>query len=1274
MATEEYGYKGAQCYYWTRYDDGSMQIINGVWNYFRKKYDESWDYKKKKEKYYYYEDRNGDGKYETYSDYRLVYEYDENGNHPTVSGDGAALIGGKFNDAIHNEANSANIKSGAGDDEIYNSGKGTVIDGGEDNDTIENSGASVTIDAGEDNDFISNGGYWHWNAGSYHNGGNKVTIDGGKNDDDIYNEGKYAIIKGGAGNDTINNGSYGYYQEHKDEDFYDEIDGGDNDDHIINWLNKVTLGGGSGDDFINNHGDKATILDGTGKDQISNVGNNIKINTAADTIGDDIFSSGNDVTITAGNGNNTVEIHGENVELNIGGAGNDYIWNESEKAIIESGEDNDKIINSGASVTIDAGEDNDNIENSGAEVSIFAGEDDTTIRNTGKDVTILGGEDNDNIYSEGATVKIDTGGGKDSVTVVAAAGYNDRDIEIFTGEQAKTNDYVFLQDKGGSYYWYSSKITVNTGLGNDTVWNQGLARATINTGVVGNDSVRNSGTNVSIATGFGKDTIENYAENVTINSGTTSDTSKDLIKNYAEYVTIIGGDGNDEIQTSGVGKVSINAGKGADVIRVSNTTGIGDFLTALIKPATKVANEAINQSLGININQTLNDLKILSGEKIVAGDIPTIQERRAAGDRLLQTGRDLALKTKEQDLAVSENGITNSPVYKATTSLADKLNKVNQNLSMMKAASDAAQEYIDSEIIKKVAQEALSGFEQDDSGRWVFATNTYTAAKSIRSGLGNDKIYSDSFCFNVYEYYAGDGNDIIYNWNSNDTLKVMSGTYVGKCVGNDYVVYVGSGSITFKNYGSRRHKQINTGEWLPLYIEGNGTAYQYKRQPDDADYSEPAPPEGVDASNSKITADNNFSGEIDTSDTVYSADIDHIDASKTSNGVKITGGISSYSSVYGSSYSYRIPPTTSWIIGGKGSDKVFSMNQGRVNSGAGNDFVFSYGDKSVITDTDGDDQIINSINDTTIEAGKGNDSIVNGGDNVVFIYRTGDGKDTITGFNETSKLIISGGSYSSLKSDNGKDLIFKVDDGSITLVDAATLSNPKIEGVAEAAKYILNGVADTNLTLTGGTGNDTIDNYANHVTIDTGAGNNYIHNYWTTNHVKVIVGDGDDTVWNQSSYATIDTGNGNDLIEHYGNEATINAGEGDDYIQSVGYRDSISGGSGNDSIHNFREYATINGGKGNDILIGGKGNDSLWGNAGADKFIYSAGDGKDIIFGFDNKDTLTLDGLDFTPSYKNEILTLKVDGGSVTFKEFTATTFHVNDDTYQISGKKFVNK
>ena len=61
------------------------------------------------------------------------------------------------------------------------------------------------------------------------------------------------------------------------------------------------------------------------------------------------------------------------------------------------------------------------------------------------------------------------------------------------------------------------------------------------------------------------------------------------------------------------------------------------------------------------------------------------------------------------------------------------------------------------------------------------------------------------------------------------------------------------------------------------------------------------------------------------------------------------------------------------------------------------------------------------------------------------------------------------------------------------------------------------------------------------------------------------------------------------------------------------------------------------------------------------------------ISGFDDKDTLTFDNLDFQTSYskKNNAVTFKFADGSVTLKDFTATTFHVNNDVYKISNGKF---
>ncbi len=141
---------------------------------------------------------------------------------------------------------------------------------------------------------------------------------------------------------------------------------------------------------------------------------------------------------------------------------------------------------------------------------------------------------------------------------------------------------------------------------------------------------------------------------------------------------------------------------------------------------------------------------------------------------------------------------------------------------------------------------------------------------------------------------------------------------------------------------------------------------------------------------------------------------------------------------------------------------------------------------------------------------------------------------------------------------------------------------------------------------------------------------------------------------------------------------TINASSRTKAVKITGnaLANTIQGGSKNDTLYGGKGNDSILGNAGNDKLYGGAGNDSLWGDAGADVFYYAKGDGNDVICGFDSKDTLTLDNLDFTASYnsKNQAVTLKVSNGSITLKDFTATTFHINDDTYKISGSKFAKQ
>ncbi|MBR3746651.1 MAG: hypothetical protein IKN27_06795, partial [Selenomonadaceae bacterium] len=119
-------------------------------------------------------------------------------------------------------------------------------------------------------------------------------------------------------------------------------------------------------------------------------------------------------------------------------------------------------------------------------------------------------------------------------------------------------------------------------------------------------------------------------------------------------------------------------------------------------------------------------------------------------------------------------------------------------------------------------------------------------------------------------------------------------------------------------------------------------------------------------------------------------------------------------------------------------------------------------------------------------------------------------------------------------------------------------------------------------------------------------------------------------------------------------------------ISSTGGATSILGSAKNDTIIGSAE---------SDELYGGAGNDLLWGDEGADKFIYSSGDGNDIIYGFDDTDMLEITGA-FSTSTNADGTEIYFKVGStakaITLCDFSATTFNVNGNTYQLSGSTLI--
>lgn len=351
----------------------------------------------------------------------------------------------------------------------------------------------------------------------------------------------------------------------------------------------------------------------------------------------------------------------------------------------------------------------------------------------------------------------------------------------------------------------------------------------------------------------------------------------------------------------------------------------------------------------------------------------------------------------------------------------------------------------------------------------------------------------------------------------------------------------------------------------------------------------------------------------------------------------------------------------STIFGGDDNDFILNTtDEIEVNSKAENakngdkDKIFVTGYRSKLFGNRGNDLFQNVVDEVEIFGQNDNDTIRNAGKAVSI--SGGTGNDYV--FN--GEVVISDGESSATKTGGNLSIIF-LDAGRDTIENIAV--SIKVEGGAGNDQFINSG--DTS-TLNGDAGNDDFKNYGDEVTISGGAGSDFI--YTSGNKVSLTGGAGKDSIQNEGSEVYMLTGKSKDSINNAGDRASILADAGNDYIQSSGNNSSILGGKGRDSIVN----------DGNNVSIsGGKGNDKLWGGKNSDIFLYGKGDGKDIIYNFDNADILQITGK-FSGSYnakKNEVaFQVGSTKNAITLKDFTATTFNVNGDSYQISNSKFVKK
>ena len=460
---------------------------------------------------------------------------------------------------------------------------------------------------------------------------------------------------------------------------------------------------------------------------------------------------------------------------------------------------------------------------------------------------------------------------------------------------------------------------------------------------------------------------------------------------------------------------------------------------------------------------------------------------------------------------------------------------------------------------------------------------------TIDGGKGNDHISLRSYADNnLIKYSSGDGKDTIFGINSTSTLQIGGGegTYSTQISGNDVIVTVGKGSILLKNVFASADK-----------ININKDSIELDR-----------------IAISLTTDDNYIEISRDSIPVVGSAGNDSIDNYGAS--VSIDGGageddIDNYSSIV-------------TIDGGSGNDSIYNNGWNvTIDGGAGDDSIHNRGYEVTINGGTGNDSIYNDGGNVTIDGGAGDDSIYNwDGENVLFKYKAGDGNDTIWGFRADSTLQIGSGKGTYSTQTSGNDLIVNVGKGSILLKGVhSTLDNININNKAIELDKIVKLTADDNY----------IEISRDSISVVGSAGDDYINNHYGFS-------------------VSIDGGDGADTIENYGKEIWNEETEKYEILDS---NVTISGGAGNDSIQNSGNSVTINGGAGNDTIcnggyIDGDGTFYQEGDYGKNVvFKYSSGDGKDKIYGFRADSTLQIAASSYSTKKSGDNVIVTVGKGKI---------------------------
>ena len=793
------------------------------------------------------------------------------------------------------------------------------------------------------------------------------------------------------------------------------------------------------------HGKNVTAYGGAGNDYIENWDDNVGRSDDGDGNARIFASAGDDSILNFGSGARINTGTGDDV-IRFSSHKNDGVTYSSKRNIIQYklGDGNDTVYNFGSTDTLSIGGAEYTRSTVGSDVIVKVGDGSITFKNAASKTIKINGtlaSDSDNvsipadaltynghsyyIYSdvaetwEEAKVYCETRGGH---------------LAVITNDAENTALFNYMKNSGydsayfgfsdaeqeGAWKWVTGERVSYTNWGDDdepngdTYENYGMFYSSVYSNGEWNDGdfvdIYTSDGGLAficewdtVPTSGGK-TITNYNKNSLVSGTAYADT----ITNHAGGVTINGGNGNDSISNSTDSDYTISNDYGY----VTIDGGAGNDTIYNYDPQVSINGGAGNDRISLS-NCSDNDTIYGSGlaghlYQYASGDGNDSIYYFGASDTLSISGGQYTRSTVGNDviIKVGEGSITLKDA-KGTTINIDGVESVTPDptppitltlISTVNADNTVKGTSGNDNLSNSVSSAVIYGYAGND---------TINIDNNSKSGLQNITVF------------GGDGKDYIYNRSTYYTKPLFLNVLIDGGTNNDYIQ---SHSRNSTLIGGEGHDTI-TSTGNEVSITGN-------------------------AGNDSIDS----SGEDAT---IYGGDgVDKIHSK--GNNSYIDGGAGNDS--------LRSDPSNNSYTTVSGGINV------TMNGGNGNDYIYCWlNDNGSLKGGNGADTISVAGGDyVTVNGGAGNDSIIlarvriayadYSNPSTVIEYSSGDGDDTITGFDDNDTLSIAG-SYTRSTVDN--DVIFNVGTGSITLKDAKGIS---INIDSTPLNYLVVGSSDYNIS------------------------------------------------------------------------------------------------------------------------------------------------------------------------------------------------------------------